>query len=81
MQVIEEAGEEAEERLLLEVRALFFVHVGKHDHEDGQDLRQVVDLRLVVVDAGRIAVILDDVHDQARHGIQRLERETIFPCV
>ena len=76
MQITEEAREEPEERLLLEVRALFFVHVGEHQNDDGQNLCQIVNLRLVVVHARCIAVILDDVHDQTRHGIQGLESET-----
>lgn len=75
MEVIEQAGEEAEERLLLE-QGLLFMHVGKDQNEDGQNLRQVVDLCLVVVNSGSVAVVLDDVHNQPGHGVQGLEGES-----
>lgn len=81
VEIVQQAGEEPEERLLLEGGALLFMHVRKDEHEDGQDLRQVVDLRLVVVDPRRVAVVLDDVHDQARHGVEGLEGEAKLSCV
>lgn len=73
VQIIEQAGEEPEEGLLLEVGSLFFVHVCEYKHDDSQDLRHVVNFRLVVIDSRRVAVILDDVDNEARHCIQSLE--------
>lgn len=34
MQIIDEAGEKPEERLLLKIRALFFVEIGKYEDKD-----------------------------------------------
>jgi len=39
-----------------------------------------MNLCLVVVDAGCIPVILDDVHNELRHGIQSKERIVVIPC-
>ena len=74
MQVIEQAGEEAEEGLLLELGALFLMHVRQNENDDGKDLREVVNLSLFIVDARRITVVLDDEDDQTGHSIQCLER-------
>lgn len=64
MQIIDQAREEAEEGLLLERGSLFLVHVSKHQDKDRKNLGQVMNLRLVVVDAGCIPVVLDDVDDE-----------------
>ena len=34
MEIIDEAGEKQEERLLLEIRPLFFMEIGKHEDKD-----------------------------------------------
>lgn len=72
-EIIDKAGEEPEERLLLKRERLVLVVARQHQHEDRQDLREVVHLRLVVVHTRRVSVILDDVRDQPGHRVQRLE--------
>ena len=81
VKVVEQDWEEAEERLLLEVQALLFVHVGKHEHDGGENLREIVDLSLIAVDAGCIPVARHDVHDQPRHSVHCLERKAKLACV
>lgn len=73
MEVVNEAREEPEEWLLLEVDTLLFMHIGDDEDKDRQNLRQVMDLGMVVVNATRIPVVLDDECDQAGQSIQRLE--------
>lgn len=73
MQVIDKTREESEEWFLLEHDPLVFVHIGQYKNKDGQNFREVVDFCLVIVDAGGVPVVLDDVDDQARHCIQSLE--------
>ena len=73
VKIINEAGEEPEEGLLLERRALFLVKIGKNEHEDRKNFGQIVNFGLIVVDARSIAVILDDVHDEPGHRIKSLE--------
>lgn len=63
MEIVDEAGEKSEERLLLESRALFLVQIGEDKDKYGQNFRQIVNLCLIVVDTRGISVILDDVDD------------------
>lgn len=81
MQIVEKAGEEAEEWLLLELSTLFLMHVRKNQDNNREDLGQVMDFSLLVVDAGCVSVILDDVNYQAGHRIQSLERIGELPSV
>jgi hypothetical protein len=64
VQVVEEAGEEPEERLLFEGCALFFVCVCKHNDNNGQYLGEVVSLDLVVVLCAGFAVITNNERDK-----------------
>ena len=64
MQIIDKAGEEPEERFLLEHNPLVLVHVGQHEDKDRQDLSKVMHFCLVVVDPRSIPVVLDDVDYQ-----------------
>jgi hypothetical protein len=75
MKVVKEAGEESEEGLGLELWTLLFVGVGENEDEDGENLGEVVHLRLLVVDTSSIAVVLDDIDDEPRECVQGLERE------
>jgi hypothetical protein len=81
MEIVDEAGEKSEERLLLESRPLLLMQVGKNENKDGQNLRQIVHLGLIVVVTRGISVILDDVDDQPRHGIQCLERIVVIASI
>lgn len=74
VQIVNQAGEKPEEWLLLESRSLLLMHIGENQNEDREDLRQVVDLGLVIVNTGSISMILDDVNNQPGHRIQGLER-------
>ena len=65
VQVAEKAREEPEEWLLLESSTLLFVLVRNDQHDNGEDLREVMNLRLEIIRTGCISVILDDVHDEA----------------
>lgn len=73
MEVIDETREEPEKRFLLECGTLFFVQVGQNEDKDGQYLRQVVNLGLVIVDSRSVAMVLDNVHNEPRHSVQSLE--------
>ena len=66
MKVIQEAGEEPEKGLRLELGSLLFVGVGEDEDEDGENLGEVVHLCLFIIDTGSIAVILDDIDDEPR---------------
>lgn len=80
MQVVDQTREKSEKRLLLERQALLLVQIGQNKHKNGQNLGQVVNLRLVIVDAGRVTVIFDDVDDQSRHSVKCLERIFKVSC-
>ena len=80
MQVREEGGEESEERLRLEFMPLLLMGISKNEDEDGEDLREIVDLGLVVVHPRGITVILDDVHDEPGEGVECLEGIVQFAC-
>jgi len=68
VEIIDQAGEESEEWLLLELRPLFLMKVGQNKHKDGQNLRQVMDLHLLVVTRS-ITMILDHEDDQSGHSV------------
>lgn len=73
VQVIDQTGEEAEERLLLELWTLLFMHICKDQYENRENFGEVVDLGLIVVDTGSVSVVFDYVDDESRDGIQSLE--------
>lgn len=51
MQIVDKTRKESEKRFLVEGQALLFVQFGQDKYEDGENLRQVVDLRLIIVDS------------------------------
>ena len=69
MQVAEKAGEESEEWFLLESFTLFFVHIGYDKNNNGQDLGKIMNLRVKIISTTSIAMILDNVDDEARNSI------------
>jgi len=73
VQVTDKTGEKSEEWLLLEQNTLFLVHVRQDENEYRQNLREVMDLRLIVVDSRSVAMILDDIDNQSRHRVKNLE--------
>ncbi len=73
MEIVEQAGEESEERLLLERRTLLLMVARKDEYNDGHNLRHIVHLGMMTVPSSRITVILDDIDDEACQGIQCLE--------
>lgn len=72
-EVAQQAREESEEGLLLEVRAEFFMRVGENEDDNREHLRHVVDLGLVIVGSGGIGVVLDHERDELRKGVDGLE--------
>ena len=50
------------------------MHIGQYQDKDGQDLGEVVYLRLVVVNPRCVTVILNDIHDKSRHGVEGVIR-------
>ena len=72
-EVAEEAREEPEERLLLEVGPELLVRVGEDEDDDRKDLGHVVYLGLVVVGARRVGVVLDHEDDELGEGVDGLE--------
>lgn len=76
VQVRQQAREEAEERLRLESGALLFVRVGQDQDDDRKDFGHVVHFCLVVVDTGRVGVILDHKDDQLGERVDRLENSS-----
>ena len=48
--------------------------MGQNDHEDGNDLREISHLSMLVVDTRRVSAAFDNVHDKSGHGIQSLIR-------
>ena len=73
---MEHAGKEAEVRPLLEVGTHLLVRLSQDKDNNGEDLGQVVDLCLFVVGAAGIRMVLDQVDNELRKGIDRREDAT-----
>lgn len=74
VEVVEDGGEEAEERPLVELVAELLVRLNKHEDDDREDLVQVPDLALVRLGSGRVTVVLEQQHKQLGQRIERDER-------